>query len=115
MKYKEVILRYKLVIFGADGTLTPPRDGSCGPFSFELLPGVREKCDALRNAGVTLAIASNQRLSRSVWSIKEQMAWTAGALGISPYPNASFKCTQKMRKPHPYMLRKAMLLAMAMS
>ena len=53
----------KLYLFDADGTLTPLRGSSVAEFSFELLPGVAEKCADLRK-GNYLAIVSNQSEKR---------------------------------------------------
>ena len=96
-----------LYIFDADGTLTPSRSGSCGEFSFTLLPGVEQKCAALHTAGHTLAIASNQSKDRDISSILTQMTWTANRLGIFPlyvrYANTSVR-----RKPKPDMLLELM-------
>ena len=92
---------YSLIIFDADGTLTPFRDGELGPFSFTLLPGVKEKCAELRHFGVTLAIASNQGRRRPEEDIRAQMAWTAAQLGTVREMWVTLKAHQK---PHPYML-----------
>ena len=42
------ITEYKLIVFDADGTLTPFRDSECGKAIFELLSGVYDKCTQLR-------------------------------------------------------------------
>jgi len=105
-------MKYKLVIFDVDGTLVSLRKGSCGPFSFELLPGVREECAALREAGVTLAIASNQSPQRHEMAIVRQMYWTAGALGINPrFGLVAWSTDDATRKPDPYMLEACMSIA----
>lgn len=74
---------YKVIVFDADGTLTPQRAGSCGEFSFSLLPGVGEMCKKLVEEGVELAIASNQSARRAIESIQDQMLWTAEQLSIN--------------------------------
>lgn len=55
----------KLIIFDKDGTLMTKKGGGDPPIPNHVdeqvpLPGVIEKCDELREAGHTLAIASNQ-------------------------------------------------------
>lgn len=92
---------YQLIVFDADGTLTPQRGSALGDFSFTLLPGVAEKCAELRAQGVTLAIASNQSPRRPEEDIRAQMAWTAAQLGTVREMWVTLKAHQK---PHPYML-----------
>ena len=75
---------YRVVIFDADGTLTPFREGATGKFSYTLLPGVAERCAELQAHGVILAIASNQSRHRNRDEIIAQLAWTAGRLQIAP-------------------------------
>ena len=97
--------KYKLVIFDADGTLSPQRDGSCGPFTFELMPGVREKCVALRADGVKLAIATNQSRKRPRWEIIEQLAWLHRHLDTD---HEGWSSAPQTRKPKPFLLEWAM-------
>lgn len=82
----------KLVIFDADGTLTPQRDGPAGPFDPILLPGVDGKCKELRRAGIILAIASNQAIARrgkpdrrTIGSVHSQLRWTMWAIRATTY------------------------------
>lgn len=90
----------KLIIFDADGTLSPMRGTSLGPFTFELLPRVAAKCAALRERGVVLAIASNQSKKRSRAEIVQQLRWTQRAIGATTIRwAASPRC-----KPSPAML-----------
>ena len=90
----------KLIIFDADGTLTPMRGAAAGPFAFELLPGVAEKCAQLRARGVTLAIASNQSRRRPRAEIVQQLRWTQAQIGATTLRwAASPRC-----KPSPAML-----------
>lgn len=92
-----------LFIFDADGTLTPSRVGSCGEFSFSLLPGVEQKCAALQAERNTLAIASNQSKDRDISAILTQLTWTANRLGIFPL-YVRYANTSARRKPKPDML-----------
>ena len=96
-----------LYIFDADGTLTPSRDGSCGEFSFSLLPGVKQKCAELQAAGHTLAIASNQSKDRDIAAILTQLTWTANRLGIF-HLYVRYANTSVRRKPKPDMLLELM-------
>ena len=90
----------KLIIFDSDGTLTPLRGSATGPFSFELLPGVVEKCAELRAQGHVLAIASNQSRRRSRGEVVQQLRWTQRTIGASTIRwAASARC-----KPSPAML-----------
>ena len=92
-----------LFVFDADGTLTPSLAGSCGEFSFTLLPGVGQKCAELQAADHTLAIASNQSKDRDIAAILAQLTWTANRLDIFPlyvrYTNSTAR-----RKPKPDMI-----------
>ena len=101
--YEEAMKEYKLYIFDADGTLTPQRDGSCGVFAYEPLPGVAEKCTTLYLAGAMLAIASNQSAKRPVIDIRYQMTWTSWRLYI-PMTFVLWAHTDEWRKPKPTML-----------
>lgn len=93
----------KLIIFDADGTLTPQRDGSCGEFSYQLLPGVADKVTDLLAAGVQVGIASNQSRQRSAVAIYRQFLWTCRVLGIGD--NAWIYSVEKEhQKPAPVML-----------
>jgi len=98
----------KLVIFDADGTLTPLRSGSAGDWRRELMPGVAEKCAALREQGVTLAIVSNQSKKRSRAEIAAQLSWTRRAIGAR---YVRWATTEKRRKPSPIMLLEVMRAA----
>jgi HAD superfamily hydrolase (TIGR01662 family) len=95
----------KLVIFDADGTLTPQRAGPTGPFEPRLLPGVAEKCAKLRAAGVALAVASNQLQRRDPNDLLGQIEWTKRALGIARF---NFETDEARQKPSPAMLRELM-------
>ena len=101
----------KLVIFDADGTLSPQRDGACGEFSYTLMPNVREKCAALRADGVQLAIASNQSKMRPNETVRYQMAWTAGAIGLGQMTMIMWANNPLRKKPHPFMLEHLVMLA----
>jgi len=96
---------YKLIVFDADGTLTPSRGGSCGPFTRELLPGVAEGIAALKAEGVRLAIASNQSHRRKLSTIRAQMQWTQRELGID-WVFFAHSGTDFSHKPSPDMLRR---------
>lgn len=91
----------KLVIFDADGTLTPSRGGSCGLWTARLLPGVGEKCARLRAQGATLAIASNQSARRPRAEVVQQLRWTQEAIGAF---TVRWATTADRRKPAPAML-----------
>lgn len=96
---------YKLIIFDADGTLTPQRGSAVGPFSFTLLPGVAEKCAELRAVGAVLAIASNQSARRDVFDIDAQFIWTDAQLGIPVRLTCiATSKTLALQKPAPDML-----------
>jgi HAD superfamily hydrolase (TIGR01662 family) len=96
---------YQLIIFDADGTLTPLRGSATGPFAFVTLPGVRETCAQLREQGITLAIASNQSPKRHTRVIMEQLTWTCGAIGIKNLKDLYLMwATGGARKPSPHML-----------
>ena len=97
--------RVRLVIFDADGTLTPQRPGSIASFSFQLLPGVEQRCADLRRAGVKLAIASNQSRRRQRDFIVQQLRWTQLAIGASAI---RWSTTHRRRKPRPAMLLELM-------
>lgn len=90
-----------IIIFDADGTLTPQRPTSTSEPMLELLPGVEEKCRELIQAGHTLAIASNQSAKRPIKDIRRQLAWTKRKIGTVTYRYAT---TVKRRKPAPTML-----------
>ena len=91
----------KLIIFDADGTLTPQRQTSRSEPILELLPGVEAKCRELVRAGYLLAIASNQSAARPVADIRRQLAWTKQKIGALIYRYAT---TAQRRKPSPVML-----------
>ena len=97
-----------LYIFDLDGTLTPQRPSSTAPFERVLLPGVADKCAALRKAGHVLAIASNQGGARrdkpgrlTIGAIQAQMRWIRQQLGISA---VRFAIGDSRKKPSPAML-----------
>ena len=90
---------FKLVIFDADGTLTPLRDGSAGPPILRLLPGVAKKCAELRAAGVLLAIASNQSQNRPCGDINTQLTWTLYEIDASRIRWAKKPERRKPRSP----------------
>jgi len=92
---------YSLIIFDADGTLTPFRDGELGPFSFTLLPGVIEKCRQLEDDGVLMCIASNQSARRPICEIAAQLEWTKAQIGARHY---DFQMNPLYQKPNPAML-----------
>lgn len=94
----------KLVIFDADGTLTPLRGSSLGPFNPVLMPNVAVKCAALLAAGATLGVASNQSSRRPKSEIISQMRWTQRQIGA-----ATIRWSQGKRcKPSPAMLNEIM-------
>ena len=101
--YGVAMKEYKLYIFDADGTLTPQRDGLCGVFAYELLPGVAEKCTTLYLSGAMLAIASNQSVKRNTSDIWHQMEWTSKQLRI-PMRFVFWGVSDEWRKPKPTML-----------
>jgi len=92
---------YKLIIFDADGTLTPQLEGHPGVFSFTLLPGVKEKCAALREAGVIMCIVSNQIARRPISEVCAQLEWTKAQIGARHY---DFQMNPLYQKPNPAML-----------
>jgi len=102
---------YNLILFDADGTLTPQRQGSAGDFSFTLLPNVRSKIQELHRKDVQLGICSNQSKSRSLSMIQEQFEWIARELGISA--NRIMIARGEHQKPSPVMLQKSMGLVYA--
>lgn len=104
--------QYKLVIFDADGTLTPFRNGTLGEFSYTLLPGVEQKCAELRKQGVILALASNQSARRSSAHVIEQITWTAERLQLRP-DLLQVSVDPATQKPNPYMLLEIMHKASA--
>lgn len=94
-----------LVIFDLDGTLTPQRPCSTAPFERTLLPGVLEKCAALRAGGALLAVASNQGgIAKGLHmdEVDEHMSWLKDLLGIEEWRCAIVAGQRK--KPAPGML-----------
>lgn len=91
----------RLVIFDADGTLTPQRPTATAPAILELLPGGTAECAKLRGLGVVLAIASNQSPKRSRGEIVRQLRWTAREIGATTIRWAT---TPARRKPRAAML-----------
>ena len=96
---------YKLVIFDADGTLSPQRNGSCGEFGYTLLPNVYEKCAHLRMRGVQLAIASNQSFHRPRHEVVAQMAWLHHQLDTE---HEGWTSATQTKKPNSFLLEWAM-------
>ena len=99
-----------LYILDADGTLTAQRGGSAGPFEQTLLPGVAQKCAALREQGHVLSLASNQGGARwdkdgrrTIGAVHAQLRWTARAIGAVAYKFAVNKANGRY-KPSPAML-----------
>lgn len=92
---------YALVIFDADGTLTPPRPGSCGRFAPVLMPNVLSRCAELRTAGAVLVIASNQSARRHTAEIADQLSWTAWQIGAADY---EYETMEQWQKPNKLML-----------
>lgn len=70
-------MNYNLILFDADGTLTPQREGSTGDFDFTILPNVRKKLAELHRLDIQLGICSNQSKSRSLEAIQEQFEWNS--------------------------------------
>lgn len=100
-----------VVIFDADGTLTPQRDTALGAWEACMLPGVAERCAQLRAAGVVFAIASNQSARRLRADIIAQLQWTQRAIGAVTIRWAT---TEARRKPRPVMLTEIMAAVNAM-
>jgi len=112
----------RLYIFDKDGTLVTKRGGGDPPIPSHVdeqiaLPGVVEKCDALREAGHTLAIASNQGgvafgylKDREAGELMQHAADLIGAEGWSMcvhHPKgtvAAYAIECPRRKPEPGML-----------
>lgn len=101
-----------LVIFDADGTLTPQRATSRTPFEHRLLPGVAEKCSTLRADGYTLAVASNQGGARreknprlSFGYVLNFLRWLQRELGLAA---CKFATRPPRKKPSPAMLNELM-------
>ena len=105
-------VHYDLLIFDADGTLTPQRDGSCGEFHGELLPNVARFVHELHEIGVKVGIASNQSRRRDMNDIIDQMTWTREELHITP-ALATFASSGYRKKPGPRMLQEIMSAAQA--
>lgn len=101
-------MKYKLIIFDADGTLTPLRGSSTAEFSYTLLPGVKEKCAELRAQDVKLAIASNQSKKRDIVQIRKQLLWTAKEIGITNGRYIVWRDDERC-KPNPEMLKYLMV------
>ena len=95
---------YKLIIFDLDGTLTPSRESSAAPFERRLLPGVKEKCEELREQGAILAVATNQKQLFNNDKLMRQFAeirlWLQDELGIF---DLDWENGSRM-KPHPSMI-----------
>lgn len=103
-----------LLILDVDGTLTPFRDGSTGPFVRELLPGVEDAVAAAKEAGITVVLASNQGGARpnrpggriTVGQVQAHMHWLVGRLNLDGYKFAIQ--TGPRKKPQPGMLEEWM-------
>lgn len=93
--------KYKLVIFDADGTLTPQRQSSTAPAILELLENVDWVTKALVKDGTKIAIASNQSSKRLIGDIESQLNWTRDKVGADLILWAYEKHIQK---PNPNML-----------
>ena len=97
-----------VVVFDVDGTLTPFRKGSTGPFERRLLPNVAEKCASLRAQGHILALASNQGGARrskpgrlTIGQVHAHLRWVAREIGAASY---RFAISGDRKKPSPRML-----------
>jgi HAD superfamily hydrolase (TIGR01662 family) len=100
---------YKLIIFDLDGTLTPARTSSAAPFEQRLLPGVKEKCQELKQQGVKLAVATNQQKVKER-QLQRHMDWIDSQLGgLTDWVYACREDAQHM-KPSPSMLQSTMVL-----
>ena len=94
---------YKLIIFDADGTLTPQRPTSTADFEEQLLPGVALKVRELKEAGVTLVIASNQSAKRDRSAIGRQLDWTCSRLNLDGF---IYETRPGFKKPSPHMVNR---------
>lgn len=103
--------KYNLILFDADGTLTPLREGSTGDFSFTLLHNVSRKIQELQALDIQLGICSNQSKNRSMEAIQEQFEWISKELGIPT--NRIMIARGEQQKPSPVMLEKSMALVYA--
>lgn len=97
-----------IIVFDVDGTLTPQRPASTAQFERVLLPGVAEKCAALREAGYTLVLCSNQggaRQGRSprltMGAVHGHLRWVTSEIGAAGY---WFATAGARKKPAPAML-----------
>lgn len=101
--------QYKLVIFDLDGTLTPERASSAAPFEQRLLPGVKEKCQELREQDALLAIATNQSKMSGNDELHhlfyQHLTWLCNQVGHLDYVIAYSKWEMK---PKPYMTERLM-------
>jgi HAD superfamily hydrolase (TIGR01662 family) len=104
-------MNYNLILFDADGTLTPMREGSTGDFDFTILPNVRKKLAELHRLGIQLGICSNQSKNRSMEAIREQFEWISKELKIPA--NSIMIARGEHQKPSPVMLEKSMALVYA--
>lgn len=91
----------KLIIFDADGTLTPYRPTSIASPILELLPGVSEKCRKLHEAGFILVIASNQSARRPYRDIRRQLIWTKKQIEATSF---HYTTVRHRQKPRPWLL-----------
>lgn len=111
--------RYKLIIFDKDGTIAGgPEDRPPNALHEQyMLPGVRERCQELRERGIRLGVASNQGgvafghlTEAEAWELVEDAAKQIGAEDwtMCPHhPEGKIKRYTKAcprRKPAPGML-----------
>ena len=104
--------KYNLILFDADGTLTPLREGSIGGFHFTLLHNVSRKIQELQAQDIQLGICSNQSKSRSLEAIQEQFEWISKELKIPA--NRIMIARGEYKKPAPAMLLQSMELVYAL-
>lgn len=99
-----------MVIFDIDGTLTPLRQGSAGPWERRLLPEAEAALAFAREQGARIAIVTNQSRQRPVFDFLAHLDWTRRKVreltGVWPFAYWSFD--QKTKKPAPDMLLLAM-------
>ena len=102
--------RLLLLILDVDGTLTPFRQGSTGPFVRRLLPGVEEAVQKAQEAGAIIVLASNQGGARrdrpggrlTIGQVQAHLRWLVKRLGLDGYKFAVNPGLRK--KPQPGML-----------
>ena len=104
------------VFLDRDGTIIVEREYLSDPAEVELLPGVPEALNRLRDAGLPLVVITNQAgIGRGYYGVADyeavasRLADLLGALGVSidgtrfcpHHPDVTGPCT--CRKPHPGM------------